>query len=334
MKFSMILNLALMVSLTTLVNCGKNSSTDVGSVSADTSSSGLVAGAVGGALSDSSSSGTQAFYKKFSAKPTLTAEAQRLFALMPEANASSLCPTFHTTGTGCAASGSTMDLSYSDCTFTGNASWNGEQALTMSSGTAACGSFPNPGANGTLLRQFVTSGGAAGSINLTAGGLSATIDDATADLGNFDGQTISTLGNSGYGTKVTFNSSGARSQLQIDHHLTVSGIFDHSIDGTVTVSESAGASSRTLNGTVKLYHNLLRVVGTSTLTNVVHEDICCLPMSGTISTTYAAGQNVSPHNGGAQLVGKTETLTFTGCGTATFTNTNGVSADVTLSRCY
>jgi hypothetical protein len=207
----------------------------------------------------------------------------------------------------------------------------------MSSGTATCGTFPNPGANGILYRQYVAAAGAgsASSIALTSDRLTATIDDSAANLGNFDAQTIAGFAPNGkYGTKVTYDGTGTRSNIEFGHRLTIDSILDHSVSGNVAISETAGAGSRTLNGTVTVYHNLLHVVGTSTLTNVVHEDICCLPVAGTISTIFADGQNVHAGTRGQLLIGRTESLTFTGCGTANWTKTDGTIETVTLHRCF
>jgi hypothetical protein len=321
---------------TTLLNCGQATSGDSSSsAAADSSTSGIVAGSIGGALSNSSSGGSQA-YMKFNMPSTFTASLSNSLSLLPKASASTFCPTFRTSGTGCAASGSSMWLTYDDCTFTGNAEWNGVQELSMSVGTPACGSFPKPAAGDILYRQFVQTSGASvpGQVTLTANKLAGTVDDASANLDNFDTQTIATINHGGYGAAVTFNGSDARSQLQIGHHIVVSGVYDHSVTGTVAVTETPGATSRTITGSVTTYHNLMRIVGTSVLNNLVHEDICCLPISGSITTSYEKGQNVNPTAGGALLVGLSETLTFTGCGTATFVNTSGVSSNVTLNRCF
>jgi hypothetical protein len=328
--------IGLMLVSTTLLNCSKKAA-DLDSISADESSTGVVASSLGGALSDSSASGTQALYK-FSLPNSNIAALENLLSPMPKAHAKSLCPTFRSAaGSGCSVSGGNMWLSYSDCTFTGNADWNGIQQISMSTGSATCGTFPNPGANGTLYRQFVQAAGAsaAGSMVLTTNRLAATIDDSVANLGNFDGQTIAAINtNGGYGTKTTFNSSGLRSNVEFGHRLTLNSMLDHSVSGSVAISESAGATSRTLNGTVTVYHNLLHVIGTSTLTNVVHDDVCCLPVGGTISTTFTDGQNVHAGRAGQRLIGKTESMTFTGCGTAEWTTTDGTTASVTLNRCF
>jgi hypothetical protein len=315
--------------------CGKDSASS--SADEDNSASGAVASAIGGALSGTSGNGTQAFFHS-GAKPSFTSRlAKATFDFVPDALAATSCPTFLTaSGNGCTASASSLWLTYASCSFGGSASWSGTQALIMSGGSAACGTFPNPGASGTLTRQFVTASGGytPGSATVTtARGISVHLDHATANLGNFDGASIATIANGGYGVQVAFNGSGARSSITLDQRVYVSAIYDHSVSGQATVTESAGASSRTISGSLKVYHNLMRVIGTSTLTNVTHSDNCCYPTGGTITTAFSAGSNVQPSLLGSKVVGKSETLTFTGCGTATLAGADGSSADVTLAHC-
>jgi hypothetical protein len=310
--------------------CGKSSSSS--NASEDTSASGAAAGAVGGALSGSSSGGTQAS-ADFRFQPTLLQSVKTQFSLLPNAFADVSCPTFHTMSSGCQASGGTMWLSYSDCSFAGAATWNGVQAL-ISTSSATCGSFPLPAANGSLIRQLVTSSGTLtpGSVTLTSNlGTQGVVDDATSNLGNFDGDSISTIANGGYGSEVTFNGADTRNSVTIAHHIYSTGLFDHSVTGTLNVAESSG--TRTVTGSVKVYHNLLRIVGTSVV-NVIHQDGCCFPISGSISTTFAQGNNVQPTPLGRAALGKTETLSFTGCGTASLTSYDGSTANVVLDRCF
>jgi len=334
MKFIMsILVIGLMVSA-----CGKKDDVNTTSTdSADESASGAAASAVGGALSGTSANGSLAIYKMQQQDPvrgfwTMVAKA---VASTP-AMASSLCPTFATTGTGCSASGSSMWLSYNDCTFQGHASWTGVQKITKSSGTATCGSFPTPPASGTLYRQFVTASGSStpGSVSLVADNWSGVIDNSSSNLSNFDGQTITAIQNGGYGAAVSFNASGARTGINFAHRVYVTGVFDHTVNGNLSITEGNGASSRTINGSVTVYHNRVHVVGTSTFSNVVHEDVCCLPVSGTITTQFNEGATNSSTALGKLFVGKSESLTFTGCGTATYTSPSGNVSNVTLHRCF
>jgi hypothetical protein len=297
----------------------------------DTSSSGVVAEAVGGALS-SSNSNSGAAGLKFTNAQTKVSRASTL--------ASSTCPTYHNaSGNNCTESGSSMWLDYNDCSFNNsNSLWVGVQALSKSSGNATCGTFPNPGSSGTLTMQYVggVSSSSPGSVTVTSGqGSTAVIDDAGADLNNFDHQSLATIANSGYGTSVLFGGTGgARSSLTIGHQIRIVGGYDHSVYGTVAIQESTGATSRTLSGSLSVYHNYLQVVGTSTFNNVTHSDTCCLPISGNISTVFTQGAHTSPTNVGQLYLNHSETLTFTGCGTATLQAYDGSIQAVTLSRCF
>ena len=316
MKTKLASTISLLTLTAFLVSCNKGTSSND---SSDSSTSGMAASAVGGALSSSSASGTQA---------RMNYKNPSLFSgLVEEAQASGTCPTFKTTDSTCTTSAGAMWLAYSGCSFRSNSNleWNGVQQLSMSSGSANCGTFPNPGANGTLYRQFVSSAGSStpGSITVSASVLSATIDDRSSNLANFDGATISPIHNSGYGSAVSFDNLGARSSLTIGEHITLSGVYDHSLSGTLSLSETTG--QRTVSGSMKLYHNLLRVIAISTFTNVIHADVCCWPVGGSVSPTAA----------GAKLVGKTETLTFSGsCGSGTLVDTDGNSTTVSFNRCF
>jgi hypothetical protein len=292
-------------------------------------------------LSGSERSGTLAFLEN-PRQPSIAERVLQELNPLSSATAASSCATFETSqGSGCDASGATMWLSYSDCTFAeGKAFWTGTQGLFMTStaDTASCGTFPNPGSGGYLTRQVVSASGSTTPDLLTiknSYGTTAYVDDKTADLGNFDSQPIGKLINNGYGSQVSFNGpGGSRDSITIAQRLMVSVLLDESVTGTLSVSETVGSTQRTVSGSLTVYHNLLKVVGTSTFQNVVHTDGCCYPSSGTISTTFSAGSHESPTALGALLVGKTETLEITACGTGTLTSVNGSVQTVALTRCY
>lgn len=294
----------------------------------DSSASGAVAGLIGGALSQSSASAVQA---------RTDPGRSRLPWILPEAIAAGFCPTFATAaGTTCTATGSTIWLRYLACSFAAsNAQWTGNLSLAMSSGSASCGTFPNPGASGSLYLQFVSGFGSttpSKGFVTSAYGTAVAIDDETADLGNFDNVTVAAIRNGGYGVRVNYAADGSRSGALFARRVYAS-TFDHSIRGSISISETVGGSSRTASGSISVYHNGVRVVGTSTFSGIVHSNVCCLPVSGRISTSFAAGSNVAPTAIGATLVGLTETLDITGCGTGTWTKANGETAQVSLSRC-
>lgn len=295
---------------------------------ADTSSSGAVAGAVGGSLSGSSSGGVVAQsdsrnsalrYEKVTAQSTT-------------------CPTFASTNSDCNTSGSSMWLNYSSCKFPNSSmTWNGTQLLSMStSTTAACGTFPAPGAGGTLYRQYVTTASSTTPSALLlhdSAGVLATVDDHTTNLSNYDNASISTLLNGGYGFSAHFASANVRDTITFAHRIVTVGVFDQTVVGNLNISETGGSSSRTVSGSVTVYHNGLHIIGNSTFTGLVHNDMCCLPVSGTITTTFQQGTS-SPTQIGSLYVGKTETLTITGCGTGTLQNYDGSVQSVSLNRCF
>lgn len=317
---------SLILVLTT--SCSK-SETSPGTLE-DISASGAAATVVGGALSDS-------------AGGTLALNSQKLNPLslvLPNALASTQCPTYATAGAGCSASGSSLWLTGTNCSYgSSTATWNGTRLLKMSAGMATCGTFPNPGATATLTRQMVTAANSVtpGTLSRTSSrGTTVVIDDATANVGIFDtGTTVPTLLNGGYGTQVTFNGSGARSLITVNRREYAVGVFDHSVIGQLNVSEpSSGSSNRSVSGTLQVYHNGLKIIGSSVFTAVSHSDTCCVPVSGSVTTTFAAGAHVAPTALGAAIVGKSETLTFTGCGTANMQSANGTTTAVTLSNCF
>ncbi len=277
-----------------LMACGRldNQSAAI-SIGDDESASGSVAGAIGAALSASLEDGTQAN----AGANTDPSQARKswhtivggAFNFLPSAFAAALCPTYQTVGAECTAAGATLWLSYNACQMLGLgiATWSGTQALVKSAGSAQCGEFPHPGASGNLIRQFVT-----GPQTTTPGKLSIdnwrtrslVIDHASEDLANFNHDVIAPLLNDGYGLQVNFNANGLRESLALKHRAYVIGRFDHSVNGSLAIQEPAPNGDRTVNGSIVVYHNLMRVIGTSTVSGLVHTRTCCLPVSGSIST--------------------------------------------------
>ncbi len=310
----------------------------------NSSVSGIVASLVGGALSNSNPNGTLAlqFYRK---------NHSILESLFPNAYAFNACPTYASTGSSCWVTQNLMYLTYSNCSLNGaSSSWTGTALLMMSAGAATCGTFPSPGASQSLVRQFVTSfvpvatptppvatptptpqyPGSAKAIFTSAQGTVFTIDDETANLANFDLESVTSLPPS-YGTMIQFDGNNTRSSVTIKRRVYSIGNLDYSVNGTLTVSESqSGANSRTISGSIVIFDNLLNVKGTSTFSGVTHVDSCCVPVSGTIVTNFYAGTNVAPNAQGTLSVSKSETLTLLECGLASLTRTDGTTLNVSL----
>ncbi len=314
-------------------SCSKISST---ALSEDDSASGAIAGIIGGALSNSTSSGSLTLKKDAEfLNPTIS---RGLASFVPPALADTTCPSFAIPGSSCVASNNHLWLNYQACSFLNStAKWTGTQLLQVSAGTTTCGTFPLPGALGTLVRQFVSGPSSltpATATRTSASGSTVTLDDSTVNLGNFDGQTITPVANGGYGTLVVFGNDNTRSSLTIARRIYSTGRFDLSINGNLSIFETdPTASSRSVSGTILVYHNLLRLRASSVFNQVTHQNNCCVPVSGTITTTFNAG-NTQPSNLGSQLLGKSEVLTFTGCGTATLQSASGATTNVSLGSCF
>ncbi len=288
-----------------------------GSSITDVTASGAAASSVGAAMNTSSSSGTTSRYS--------------FPKLIESAFASTACPTLRTTGgVGCSNTSGVSILAYSNCSFgSSQATWSGTLGISLGTGALTCGTFPTV-IGTTLNRQFVTSGSPSSGTRTSAKGEMVTIDHSSANLSNYQSATIATNINSGYGSQVTFSGAGVRTGVMVRQRLYATS-FDHSIDGSVTVSEASG--SRTVSGAVTVWHNKAKVKGTTTFSNVVYNDSCCNPVSGSLTTAFAA-TSATPNNVVANaLVNTSETLVITGCGTANLTSA-GVTIATTLDSCY
>lgn len=323
-----------LVAFAILTSCKNSiSSPDVSSLSDDSSSGSIVAGAVGGAIESSDTNGNLAQYN-------MNAHNSAIWSVLVKSAmaATNSCPKIvSSTSAGCSQNGNAVDLTYSSCSF-GNskAVHNGILEVSLSDGSAInCGTFPNtmliPN-NQSIQRQYVASAGVPGTATrINTNGKVVSIDDVSTNLSNFDNQAISANIGAGFGTQMFFDGSGARKQLIIKRRL-YSSVFDHSINGNLNLAEASGV--RTVNGSITVFHNKMKVVGTSSLSNVTYNNSSCIPVSGSITTTFAAGVNVSPNPGGALLVGKSESLVFNGDGTARFTDVTGTTTTVTVNHCY
>jgi hypothetical protein len=112
-------------------------------------------------------------------------------------------------------------------------------------------------------------------------------------------------------------------------------LFDYFVQPNITVTGSLKNStangitgSRTMTGTVTIYHNLAKYTATNTFSAVTWgSSSCCYPTSGTISSTYT-GTNKPADSG---------VMTFsTTCGTASFASTKDgttTTTSVTLENC-
>jgi len=290
---------ALMGAALLLQSCSSNAAT---SIADDNSASGAIAGVLGGAVSGSSATGTQEHLVPIS-------------ALVSHAS----CPTMKTAnGSGCTQSGSIFTMTYADCSFgSAAATWTGSQVVTLASGSASCGTFPTT----TFTRTF-----GAGTTRTNKSAVVVTLDTST-NTSNFESDSL------GGGTTVTF-SSNLRTAININGIRLTSNIFDHTIYTSSPLAFTGDATTtKTLNGTIVLLHNLLKVRATTTVSDVEFTASCCYPTGGSLSTLFDAG--TSGGDGSSKYVGKTETLTFgTTCGQATYVGIEGSTATVNLTNCF
>lgn len=323
--------------------CSKSTNNDSTTASApeDTSAMGAAASSVGGAIANSFSGATV----------ELTASSPTTFGT---------CPTLLTTaGSGCANVGSAAEMTYSACSFMGNAKWSGTLSVSLSSSTAVtCGAYPTVTTD-TLRRQFIAaSGGVAGTGTRTTGaGTVVTIDHTTAGItANYQSDTFNGSGASGY-TGTFFNSgggsavhftSGKRDKVTILEHLSTSGLlgWDHTVAGDINITEAGSGTALTwtansgtvtsgaCTGGITVYHNRVKMMGQTCFASVNYNPTCCTPVSGTITTTFSKTSASGSGQVATAMNGKSESLTFTGCGSGMYTDYQGTTSAVTLSHCF
>lgn len=134
-------------------------------------------------------------------------------------------------------------------------------------------------------------------------------------------------------------SIGIRLVEYVGATLTGKAAFDHTLSTyssattntplTVALTSSSRVANddvHTVNGTLYLQHNLLKMTAQAVFTNVVHTigSGCCFPTGGTVVTTFSGSVNN----------GLKETMAFTtNCGQANFTSVTGAKSTITLSHC-
>jgi len=121
----------------------------------------------------------------------------------------------------------------------------------------------------------------------------------------------------GDGTSIHYDDQSAITQISLAEQLS-----DQTLVGSAHVNQQNGRTIIT-NAHMTVYQNVLNVVGQGELKNLVFADSCCTPVGGTITAHLTAGSNVAPTTEGSHFVGKVETLTFDGCGSAQLKDVDG-----------
>jgi hypothetical protein len=306
--------------------CGSSSSS-----TEDSSTSGTVAAVLGGSYNNSGSGGTVTLNEIIKRTPMST-----IFeALSPIQNAvaGTACPTYASTS-NCTSASDVMTLTYGTCSFSGSAAvWSGAQVLTLTgSTTVPCGgTSPVPsGFGGTLTRTFTDP-----TTRTAASGTVVQVSNTADSVFTTAYSSAPTVTLPTGGIAISFT-SGSRSGITINGVNLIAGTsagvakFNHSLTSSLV---GLSGTNLTNGATVTVYHNLLKIKATATLNNVAFSSGCCTPTSGSISTAFTAVSGVTPTVAGSLFVGNSETLTFTGCGTATYTGPEGYSGNVTLAHC-
>ena len=273
----------------------------------DISLSGNIAGVIGGAYNGSNSNGTQALVL-----PERKSPFEILTHLLPLARADMpppFCPPFNSVFYSACITGadnieSNQTLVYNGCGFGGSdATWNGS-ILFFCTGTFSTPVIQRQIANGTTRTNHF---GTAVQINT----LNVPTFDHTAILGI--GTTFSPPTLTINGIKLTGTRNGGT-------------LFNQTI-----VSTTLTLVGRNLTGQVISFDNQNQVTANS-IVNINFAPGCCTPTSGTINTTFSTVSGYLPGTGFSN--GTTESLSFNGCGSATYSGPQPYSGTVAIANCF
>ena len=140
-------------------------------------------------------------------------------------------------------------------------------------------------------------------------------------LENFDGATILPAVK---GTAVHFDNQSTISQISVAQQIN-----DHTIIGSAHVNHD-GKRAHIKEAHLTVYQNALHLIGKSHIKDLVFNDSCCTPVGGSITTQLTSGSRVAPMEAAAALVGKSETLTFDGCGSAQLRDSAGHRSQIPI----
>ncbi len=275
------------------------------------------------------------------------------------------CPTFSTAvgGNSCAAAGSgAVTLLLAGCSMNGAAAtWSptsltgpsgipGIKSLLDSSGKLFCGAasdyFTRSDYSGSLSVQFNNV------IRASQGALQTDVWIDTVPGNLTQDQPSWWVNQSAFmaypmgGVQLTLQ-NGVLTQISIPGKTLVASrggvlLFKHTLTTRVpgtTVGATAGTTRDTplavsgnqVSGVMTAYHDLVRVLATSEITQLRFSSGCCLPTGGQVTTRFTAIPGVSPLSG--KYANHTEVLRFTGCGSAIYSGPEGYGGPVKLVHC-
>lgn len=278
LKMTSFSKLILILSLAGLAGCNFASNDDSIGLE-DASASGALAAIIGGAI----------------------------YAGNPTALSGNTCPVV-TAASGCSNVSGGVSLSYGNCSYGQNSGTRYGSLSFISAGLTCGGSATMPS---SAIQQYGWGSSQTSSNEVTTG-----IDDLSTNLLNFDSQTIAPLTGSAYGVNVTY-SGNTPTAMTISRRVATRSASDFSVNSQGGGSIAISGGVVTASG-VTIYDNRLWIVGTASTSDLTYSATCCFPVGGTITTAFVAGTTATtPQPGGLLYTGKSETLTFTGCGTAT-----------------
>lgn len=206
---------------------------------------------------------------------------------------------------------------------------NGVRTITWNSCTVAAGTQTMTGGwTETYSSNTCATTSSNTMTRTTTGSTSTHSSGATVTTDTNGGTTYDNTTIPNTGTTVTFGASTNTIVINGTHRVKTSAagskVFEHYITSSgLTHSGTLAAGTRSISGTVTVYHQLAKYKAVNTLSSVSWGSAsCCYPTSGTVSTTLSGS-----------LSGTTTTQFTATCGQATFTDTSGAQSTITLTQC-
>lgn len=194
-------------------------------------------------------------------------------------------------------SSNTKTIDFGGCTKTNNNGLDvtvyGSSLLTFT-GTNCSMSASTDSVTRTFSNHYITVGSLGGKILVYTN--AETIGDiilGSSDLLNYDGQSRSggsTLTNTDGGNNYTLSISGVhRKRIKANGNTG----FWHTLYTSDPMTISKSGTVKTLNGSVSVAHNILKITATTSFENTTYDSSanCCYPTGGSI--TYQVGSNPS-----------------------------------------
>jgi hypothetical protein len=219
---------------------------------------------------------------------------------------------------------------------TGSSKWSGTFALDYGASCsathpelevqpAAC-SITRTTAQGGNTRTITGPDGNSYSVTHDTNGAGSGYDSSVSPAPS-NGGVIATCGSSGCadGGNLVISGSHLTGMVSLADGLSAT-VWDHTVSsGAGGLTVTGAGTSRVVNGSVTVQHNLAKYTAQASFDNVGYGEAgCCFPTTGSVTTTFSSGSNA----------GKTESLAFSAiCGAATLTKSDGKTVPIILQHC-